>query len=122
MNVDKGLGFAALGADVFAFRRVEEETDYHRWRLAFNTGLSQAFSSGNTIGVFAVVTCPGQQKEETEALAGALREVGWLLREPSALALKVGAHLVYAVFGPRHQRFQMEGQFVELAPQHAGWL
>ena len=122
MNVDDRLGFAALGSDAFAFRRVEEETDYHRWRLAFTAGPSRTFSAGQMIGAFALVTCPGQRREETKTLAESLRETGWLLREPGALALRVGPRLVYAVFGPRHQRFQVAGRFVELAPQRAGWV
>ncbi len=119
VNVDDRLGFVAPGSDGFAFRRVEEETDYHRWRLAF-VGGSGAFSAGQGIGAFALVTCPGQRREETKALAGALG--GWLLREPGALALRVGPRIAYAVFGPRHHRFQAEGRFVELAPQRAGWV
>jgi hypothetical protein len=122
VNVDDRLGFAALGSDTIVFQRVEEETDYSRWRLAFARGPSQAFPAGEKIESFALVTCPGQRAAETKALAGTLRETGWLLCETGALALRVGAYLVYAVFDPRHRRFPLEGRHVELPPQSAGFL
>jgi hypothetical protein len=122
VNVDDRLGFAALGSDTIVFQRVEEETDYGRWRLAFARGPSQAFPAGEKIESFALVTCPGEDREETAALSERLRETGWLLCETGALALRVGAYLVYAVFDPRHRRFPLEGRHVELPPQSAGFL
>ncbi len=122
VNVDDRLGLVALGADAITFQRIQEVTDYDRWHLAFTGGATGTFSAGLRIGTFAVVTCPGQRRGETAALAESIRKRGWLLDAPGALAVQVGSHLVYAVFSCRHQHVERGDRVLELAPQCVGYL
>ena len=121
VNVDDRMGFASLGAGAFTSRRIQEETDYDRWRLAFSSGSTGARSAGQRIGAFALVTCPGQSATDTAALANALQERGWLLDAPGALVLQVGGHIVHAVFSPCHQQLAAGDRTLELAPQSVGY-
>jgi hypothetical protein len=122
VNVDDRLGLVALGADAITFQHFQEETDYDRWRIAFTGNATGTFSAGQRSGSFAVVTCPGQRRDETAALAGSLQERGWLLDTPGALAVQVGADFVYAVFSCTHHRIERNDHVLELAPQSVGYM
>ena len=127
-NVDDCLGYATLGADHWALTLGRDR--WRTWELgldalagaAGSVPAPRALTAGTTVDRLALVTAPGATAAQTATLAADLHAAGWVIADVGALAVRVGTFLVFAVFGPAHQRLSLAGRWVELAPHSVGWL
>lgn len=102
VNVDDRPGLVTLGAGGF---RLRLSTDYmaSRYGDQYRLGLVSFLPAGPTecgagdrISLFAIVTCPHQDSEETRVLAEELTQAGWVQDGDGTVGAQVGSRRVWA--------------------------
>ena len=131
VNVDDRMGYVVLGCYRFRLSRQKgrpciwrgSDTMYDTCRLSFIAELSdRAFEPGERLSAFAMVSCPNQSAEQTEALPTRVQHDGWVLNSARAFALRVDPYMIYANFGAAPKRAYCDGDAFELPASSCGWL
>jgi hypothetical protein len=136
INVDNRLGCAVLGADRFRLFAAAGRpniwrgsgTMYDTCGLEFvcvgeavGNRAPVAFKAGQLINRFGMVSCPGQKKEATAALARRIVAEGWRAAAEGVLALDLDRYFVYANFSSEPRSLNDGRRKRQLAPGASGW-
>lgn len=124
LNISNHMGYVALGSDTFTLARGID--NYQTWRLAFLHSVSlknpQRFHLGQTIGVFGLVSCPHQVKDDTAELARGISARGWLVKADGVLAVVVNSYILYANFSNQRVDCRTNAGRIQLEPRTCGFL
>jgi hypothetical protein len=136
INVDDRLGYAVLSANRFHLFAAagrpciwrENGTMYDTCRLEFVhvAGAAgkpgrESFEAGELISRFGIISCPGQKREATAALARRIGQAGWQTADDGVLALAVDPYLVYANLSSKPHPLHDGRRTLQLAPKSSGW-